>query len=171
MDKNNVFYPGSFSRFSFGEEEPKGFYEIHYNVNDFNCELYFIENESAPTYYTLDLATIEEDIKDISKYIAKMKKKYDFLRIVANQNDNDTIQNVEMLKEYASKDKSVKIEVTNKRKSKSTDGRYDYILKRELDIEDTVKRFIKENYEENIPKDVIERIMSDDDEEEEDSED
>lgn len=159
IESNNVYYPGSFSRFSFGEEEEKGFFEVHYDLETLETELIFIENTLAPTYVTLDLDTIDKDIKDISKYINEMKSQYDYIRIIAENVSNDEELNVEMLKEYSIKDKSLKVEVKNRIRKNEEDSQYDYISKRELDIQHTIQRFIKEKNNENIDIEFIENVI------------
>ena len=53
---DNVFYVGSFNRWCFGEEEPKGFYMIHKYDDDYEDENYeceFIENDLTDTFKTI----------------------------------------------------------------------------------------------------------------------
>ena len=53
---DTVFYVGSFNRWCFGEEDPKVFYTIEKNINEYDEEEYncdFIENDLTDTFKTI----------------------------------------------------------------------------------------------------------------------
>ena len=105
--KDKIFYTGSFSRFAHGEEEPKGFLKVMYNINTMESEVEFIENEFAPTYKTIYLThgtTSEEQLAEIES----AKSQYDFVRI-SNKGDFE-LSDLKVLKEAVS-DKNLKVNI------------------------------------------------------------
>lgn len=87
MREGNVLYTGSFSRFNFGEEEPKGFYLIEYDRRTGESKVTFVENKLAPRYK--DIEIIERDEKDVPKTIDRIRnfcKENDFVRVIPKLN-------------------------------------------------------------------------------------
>jgi hypothetical protein len=74
---DTVFYVGSFNRWCFGEEEPKGFYIIEKNIDkdnevDYNCE--FIENDLAEVFKTISFGYDNAIFKDQEIMETKLKQ-------------------------------------------------------------------------------------------------
>lgn len=93
----NIIYPGSFSRSSFGEEEPKGFYIFEYDENKHVViKKEFIENKLAPKYkdvFSEDLQNLEID--DLMKTLRKYSEENFKIRIVINTQVSESfIQNI-----------------------------------------------------------------------------
>lgn len=172
MEEDNVFYPGSYSRFAFGEEDCKGYYMVEYDTEILDTELTFIENELAPTYVTVDLDTIQGDIVDITSTLKELEEDYDYVRIIGIDTNHDGENaNLEFLKEYQSKDKNLKVQIHNKHHhGNDVDKQHEYIIKRELSLENTIQRFIKEEKGKDVDLDIIKRAVLEDDSEEEDEE-
>jgi hypothetical protein len=64
---DTVFYVGSFNRWCFGEEEPKGFYIIEKNIDEYDEVDYdfdFIENDLAEVYKTISFGYENSIFKD-----------------------------------------------------------------------------------------------------------
>lgn len=81
MRKNNCLYPGSFSRDSFGEEEPKGFIIVEYDENKKKIiKEEFIENKNAPIYKTINARDVPDE--NIGVFILNGLKTCSRLRIV-----------------------------------------------------------------------------------------
>lgn len=81
-----IIAPGSFSRLSHGEEEPKGLVDIHLQTNhEFQAK--FIENKLATIYKTVDVTglNLEESLKRIYFKIKDIPS-YSYVRIVCEQN-------------------------------------------------------------------------------------
>lgn len=138
--KNKIEYIGSFSRFCFGEEKPKGFLEYFYQPKTHNCRTIFIENEDAPKYVTFNINDIEADnLEEKMSIINKLKKEYDHVRIIANdieQKDALTIKNL------LNEDEKVKIEVKCNDLEDKIDKKYMFIINREYDIPTTIQKYI-----------------------------
>lgn len=65
----NFYYTGSFSRWKFGEEEPKGFLISETNIETKEHTIEFIENKLAPTYETANFEDIiGNNLKDQSLF-------------------------------------------------------------------------------------------------------
>ncbi|HAG04748.1 MAG TPA: hypothetical protein DCG28_04830, partial [Lachnospiraceae bacterium] len=90
--KNKIFYVGSYSRWRFGEEEPKGFYHITYDSSKNKYNQVFIENQLAKTYITYTFGYDSKVINsenDIIEELTKLDKlnefkKYDYIRYIFN---------------------------------------------------------------------------------------
>ena len=88
--KERLFYVGSFTRWIFGEEEPKGFMMTAYTPETSKFEVEFIENKLAPLYNTMVIdyssSFYRNDEKQQIDYILTLVKKLkvDKLRIIFN---------------------------------------------------------------------------------------
>ena len=158
--KDKVYYCGSFSRFSFADKEDKGF--LVFNINKENPENYegtFYENEDAPTYKVInidDISNLDNEAK--LKLINKTKKEYDFVKIKANKNNNETL---DIIKNITSEDPSIKMEIKNVSvEDNKIDEKYLFILRREYDIYNTIKKFIEIKYNKNISLEKIKSIIN-----------
>ena len=106
------YYNGSPIRWNFGEEEPKGFQIVLY---DMDSRYYYIHKEIIHSfkYNTISIDNmIQCDPQEIINYISDLREKegidYIRLRCVANQ---DTQNTLELLKEYYRLDKTVKFKL------------------------------------------------------------
>lgn len=88
MQKGNCIYPGSYSRDSFGEDEPKGCLFIKYDET-LHCinEKKFIENKNAPIYKTINAKDIPDE--NIGIFINEELKTCYKLRIVIDSDINE----------------------------------------------------------------------------------
>lgn len=160
MDKGNVYYTGSPSRYGFGEEEAKGFYEIFYDFDteEPSCQINFIENENAPTYVTVNLDDLPEDIVEKTKIINDYKEDYDYIRIKSTKSvDND--KDLEMLKKFSETDSSLKVEVI-KKINNNENIEYEFVTKREYDIPTTIQKYIGIKYSTTLDLEVINDVLS-----------
>jgi len=89
MRKKNCQYVGSFSRDSFGEEEPKGVLMIEYDeIKRKIIKETFIENKNAPKLNTFNAKDIHED--KVFEDIEKLFKTSDKVRIVIDSDITET---------------------------------------------------------------------------------
>lgn len=88
----NIYYPGSFSRDSFGEEEEKGFYVIDYENNKIKKKE-FIINKDAPKYISINIEEIPENLKEMLIFLRKYSENNDYVRIVIDKEISDELQN------------------------------------------------------------------------------
>lgn len=170
---NEIFYVGSFSRFCFGEEEPKGFYEISTDGKkyDFN----FIENLVAKKYITKRYGykdKIFQSEENLIKEINSIEKKkevanIDYLRLIFNipEDYENSEFAINMIHEKFKFCNDIKIEIVNgyiekkrqanKEQVKEIFKNYDIIFEKDAPIEDKLSYYIKEkNKKEKSPEEI-----------------
>lgn len=168
---NKIFSISSFSRWKFGEEGRKGFYEITCNTDKKEYKAEFIENTMADSYKTISFgydnkifkndSDLQQSLNEMDAYINRDIS--DHVRFVFNI--PNTIENPEStmnyLKErYKFKD-NIKLEIVHgyieeKRKQqkeqvKTDNEKYAFIFDRNLEMEDKISRFISIEYNKDIP--------------------
>jgi len=161
----NVFYGGNFSAYGYGDRSRKGFnvYEIDSETGAWTIEYH--ENTRSPKYDVIsvkdlfkaqDLSTIS--LEDLKIIFNEQVSKTDNLRIDLAGLSEDKIK---IFKEMYKENNKVKIEVKQKKaflKEETEPAIYDkygYILKRELPLDETVKRFVKEEYDTELSLEKI----------------
>lgn len=175
---DNVFYVGSFSRYKFGEEEDKGFYEISTDGEIY--ENNFIHNTSTQTYvqiaYSFKSKIFNQDInlpEELKLIINKKNKSgIDKLKIIFNIPDeypnseffinvvNDIFRDlddfkIEITNGYITTKRNV-----NKELLKDMIDKYHYVFEKNVPIEDTISSFIKDKYNKDISSDKIKKYFN-----------
>lgn len=158
MDKNNVFYCGSFSRFAYGEEEEKGFYEILYDVKSLNVELNFIENTLAPTYITIDVSKLPKNMEKRMKYINDFKNKYDYVRIKTTENSDNEAE-LKLLQEMSNNDETFKVDIIHK-EEEIVDHTYDFLLDDKMDMTQQIQKFAEVKFNEKISIKQVKEVIN-----------
>lgn len=159
--KNKIYYTGSYSRYSFDTPSEKGFMVFDIDDNDpSNFKMTFIENTAAPTYAVLDIDKLNlEGVDDHVKYIKELADKYDYVKIKTGNKAN-----LDIARALTEKDSSIKVQSVNKEKETIKVGpKYEYILKKELPLNETIRKFITEEYDKDIDIDFISKVISEDD--------
>jgi hypothetical protein len=170
QSQENVFYGGSFTAWGYGDRSKKGFsiYTIDNESNKWTYET--IDNEQAPSYTVTSIKKLfkDEDInnvllEDIQKKINEEADLTDNLRVDLSGLTDDRIK---IFKEVFKDNPKIKIEI-KKRKTmlkESTEpaiyDKYGYILKRELPIDETVKKFVLDEYETNIDLERVKELIA-----------
>ena len=158
---NKIYYTGSFSRFNFGESEDKGFYYVTFDPITKNTKLEFIKNTKAPEYVTINLNDLKGTLEEKLKGIEMLKEEYENIRIdvtESEQNSNETV--IEAIKNLT--DDSVKLKVNNSFKE-VYDSQYDFILKKELSLEETIKKYVQMTKNKNLDVQNIKKIITETD--------
>ena len=167
--EKDFYYTGSPIRYKFGEEEPKGFLILLYDL-DSRKYLMHLEQIESFRYDTISVDDILlSDPKEIIDYINNLKEKenIDYLRISISPNYSQ--ENTELLKNYFRnrQDIKFKIERTKKLEEQVIDkelelyDKYNYIFDPSLSEFEKLARFIndKEGYvivEANTIKNLLE---------------
>jgi hypothetical protein len=166
----NIYYSGSFTSWGYGDRSEKGFtaYEIDTETNKWKFK--YVNNEKAPRYDVISIRDLfkEGDLEkmateDIQRILNEEVLKTDNLRIDLAGLTKDKI---EILRKSFSGNSKVKIEVKEKKAmlKESTEpaiyDRYGYILKRELPLDETVKRFMQEDYKVEMTLEKIKELIS-----------
>lgn len=166
--KGKVFYCGSFTRWSFGEEKRKGFRTFQYSTKKKSYKVGFKENILAETYITMDLSELLEDeektIEEKIKIIEEMKeeKGIDHLRIRIGKTSD--ITNLSLLKKYFEDDNEVKITSENIQRSvEEEDNRieeeYSFIFNKEFSIVEIISRYLSKHDNIIIKDERIDEIL------------
>lgn len=165
---NKIYYPGSYTRWSYGERSEKGFTYFEYNLDNETYNVKFINNTLAPKYDVVavsDITVINEDVETFQKALDEMVEKTDNLRIDLAGLPEDKIK---ILKEYYKNNPKVKIEVKDSKKvmlkesveTKSKEfEKWHYITKRMLPLNETIKRYCKEELDKDISIETIDSIL------------
>lgn len=159
--KNKIYYTGSYSRYSFDTPSEKGFMVFDIDDDDpSKFKMTFIENTKAPTYAVLDIDKLNlEGVDDHVKYIKELSDKYDFVKIKTGNKAN-----LDIARALTEKDSSIKVQSVNKEKETiKVDPKYEYILKKELPLNETIRKFMNEEYDKDIDLDFISKVISEDD--------
>lgn len=159
--KDKIYYTGSYSRYSFDTPSEKGFMAFDIDDNDpSNFKMTFIENTAAPTYAVLDIDKLNlEGVDDHVKYIKELADKYDYVKIKTGNKAN-----LDIARALTEKDSSIKVQSVNKEKETiKVDPKYEYILKKELPLNETIRKFMTEEYDKDIDIDFISKVISEDD--------
>lgn len=176
---DRVFYIGSFSRWQFGEEERKGFYEIGCNIKKDEYKNKFIENTNAETYHTIyfgydndifkSIDNMEKKLNNIDKLINT--KAFDHLRFEFNIPEN--AENPEYMINYINEKykykNNIKVEIVHgyinqKRKHdkeniKKENEKYEILFDKNISIEDKISYFIKIEYNREIKTERISKYL------------
>ena len=159
--KDKIYYTGSYSRYSFDTPSEKGFMVFDIDDDDpSKFKMTFIENAKAPTYAVLDIDKLNlEGVDDHVKYIKELSDKYDFVKIKTGNKAN-----LDIARALTEKDSSIKVQSVNKEKETiKVDPKYEYILKKELPLNETIRKFMNEEYDKDIDLDFISKVISEDD--------
>lgn len=159
--KDKIYYTGSYSRYSFDTPSEKGFMLFDIDDDDpSKFKMTFIENTKAPTYAVLDIDKLNlEGVDDHVKYIKELSDKYDFVKIKTGNKAN-----LDIARALTEKDSSIKVQSVNKEKETiKVDPKYEYILKKELPLNETIRKFMNEEYDKDIDLDFISKVISEDD--------
>ena len=150
-----MYYNGSPIRWSFGEEWPKGFQIVLY---DMDSRKYYIYLEQIASF-RYDTITIDEllctDPKKVIEYIDNLKAKenIDYIRLKCKLTP-DLEPNMKIIQEYYRTNKTVKFKIdkvmTDEEKSiaeKNTDlyNKYNYVFDKSMSAYDILARYIMDN--------------------------
>lgn len=167
--KDRLYYVGSFTRWIYGEEEPKGFMMVAYTADTGKYEVEFIENKLAPIYNTMVIdynsSFYRNDENQQIEYILTMVKNLhlDRIRIIFNIPEDypNPILLTNLINDIFSKYRNIKILINNnsreQQKKKEMEDKiknlittYDFIFDKSISTEDKISRFIKLKYNKDI---------------------
>lgn len=154
-DMDKVFYTGSFERFSFADQEDKGYLLTRIDPETDETESVFYENENASTYNILNLSDYEfESTEDKLAFIEEEKNKCDYLKVIINKDES----NKDLLKGVLSSD--IKIESHNKLPEEVVDERFNFLIKKELPIDKSIAKYIELTTGEKVTTTSINKLIS-----------
>lgn len=166
---NKIFYPGSFTRWNYGERSEKGFTYFEYDTDSLTYDVKYIDNTEAPRYDVTSMSELGVDInntpiEDVSKMIREALEKTDNLKVDLSGLSEE---HQKILKETFKDNASIKIEVRSKKSMLKESAnaasqdfkKWQYITKRELPLNETIKKYCKEELDKEIDLDVIDNIL------------
>lgn len=162
--KNKYFYTSSFTRYKFGEEEPKGFLISETDLDTREYKVTFIENKLAPTFQTIlfEEAIGVNNLKD--KSLIEVRKK---LRELVDPKGEDKIRinvsdltsnEITLLQKAAKTLDNIELFIRSKKAEEilleeQEDDELDYVIhpeKYNMSYEDVIIKYAKDVNEENI---------------------
>lgn len=176
-DLDPLIYIGSYDRWTFGEEEDKGFLFIQYNTEDHSYFWKHIVNPFARKYQTIiinntlcvtpdDFANLYIDIQDLKKSDPEMKIRISY-QITADNEESSV--NFNEFRNMISSLKNVKVDIKdfvkkrNKAKQKErvaiSSGKYSYILEHPMDIKQNIHEFLLREKNIDISIETIDSII------------
>lgn len=179
---DKVFYVGSFSRWIFGEDEPKGFYELTCDISKGKYTQKFIENTFAQKYTTYTYGYDNHVMDDETSLLEELNKRdklidaenSDHVRYIFNIPENHPNPEfiINILNERYKFNDSVKVKLVNgyvekkrkinKEKLSSVMNEYPMIFDKSIKLEDKIIYFIKKRYEKDISLEDMKKYLYDD---------
>lgn len=152
-DENKFMYVGSFERFTFADQEPKGFLLTSADLEG-NLKVKFYENPDASTYKIIDIEDYDfETTEEKIQFIESEKKKYDYIKVIIDKEE----ENKDLLKSVLASD--IKVETHNKLPEEVADSRFDFLIKKELPIDKSIAKYIELTTGEKITTEVINKLI------------
>lgn len=176
--KDHMYYTGSFSRWCFGETEPKGFMTVAYNTDNSAYDVEFIENTYAQTYDTMIVDYNSDFYKDDPnqqlEYLISVVKTATstHLRVIFNIPDDYPKPSllINMINDIFNNLSGIKIVINNnaketqrkkeiEEKTKQLLNMYDFLFDKGITPEDKISRYINIKYNKNIPIEKMRDIL------------
>ena len=179
-NNNGFFYVGSFSRWKFGEDVPKGFYHISYNPEKDKYKERFIQNDLAKEYKTYTFGyndnvftNIETLDKRLTNWIQNIQKSDAYEHVKFRFNIPETCENPESYISYLNErfkyDDHIKVEITHgyieskkkreKQKIQEGNNKYSILFDKSYPIEDKVSYFISIEYAKELSKEKVDMYL------------
>jgi DNA repair exonuclease SbcCD nuclease subunit len=165
--REHLYYPGSFSRWRFGEEDPKGWYLCIYDMDSHKYINTFIENTLAPEYTTVSLELTEyyaEHPEKIEAVVKQLPAEHIRLQIIVGEVDSAFA--LKYLTDVYGKGSRVKLDIKNREKElldehenevmERLKDKYGFVFDDSLTLAEVIQKFIKAKKDKDTPLEVIE---------------
>ena len=175
---DSLYYIGSFDRWKFDEEEPKGFIYGSYNTQTSQYYIHRVENINAPKYISIyaasedtrlpiHFAKLKEQVKDIVKEDPDMKLRVVYLM---NNQDEEARENFLNFQKHFSNSRQIKVTLKDlykkeqKKKEKIRDDmisdKFNYIYSSDVTkIPSIIHQFIIDKNNQDVPLETIEKYV------------
>lgn len=165
---DKMLYVGSFSSWTFDDEEEKGFVILDYNRHKKVTNHYRVINEGCTKLISLDLELfIKEDIDKIVNNILNYKEEnlIDRLRLFINMNNISELEEekINILRKNFRHNKDIIFLVKGNNKilkERDTNKENEYIFDKSITIEEKISLFIKNIYNEDLTVEEIKEILN-----------
>ena len=160
-----IIYPGSFTSWNFDQISERGFLYGSIDTEKHTFQYKFINNPDAPKYANLDICDLgldlhNVDIDVIKACIEKEKEKVDFIKVNI---DKLPVEKKLIVKELFKNNSEITTDITTTdvltENTNKSYIKYEYLLKDNLSIEEAIKRFIKEEFGEDLDVKVIKDVI------------
>jgi DNA repair exonuclease SbcCD nuclease subunit len=166
--EEKVYYPGSFTRWSYGERGDRGFSVVDYDLESNTWKVEMINNTEAPEFNATSVKELAENLDELSAsdIVSLIKANIsgdNHLRVDLSGISNDKI---DIIKKALEENQNIKLEVREARTllRESSDSekfkKFEYITKRQLPLNKTIQRFCKEELSTDLTLEVIDAIIS-----------
>lgn len=176
---DKVFYVGSFTRWQYGEEKPKGFYHTIYDVNKDIYNQTFIENNLSKKYITYIYKISNSEFNLENELIDELNKRDklteaingDYVRYIFNISEDYSKPEfiINILNERYKFNNSVKVKIVNgyvEKKKKVNKERlnevlssYPMIFDKSVSLEDKIVYYIKKKQNRDISIDNVKKYL------------
>lgn len=176
-ENKSLYYTGSYDRWKFGEEEPKGFIYCEYDTETHNYYIHRVENILAKHYDTLiirdidyiepsSLATLKEiiDKKLTDEDNSEIKLQY-----LITEDNNEAHTNFNIFSKQFLTNPRIKISIkdilkkrSKKAKKEATQfetSKYNYIFEKSISIKEKIHQYILDKKGIDIPIEDIDNIL------------
>lgn len=154
-DKDKIMYVGSFERFSFKDQEDKGFLLTRVDPETNETEVLFYENPNASIYKIIDISKYNfKNTEEKVAFIENEKKNCDYLKVIIPKEE----ENKDILKGVLSSD--IKIESFNNIPEDVVDERFLFLIKRELPIDQSISKYISLTTGKTVSTETINKIIT-----------
>lgn len=164
-----IFYSGSFTRWNHVERSARGFTHFEYDTDAKTYNVEFVDNNLAPKFDEVAISNLvnldlNQDIKKIQTALEEAIAATDYLAIdISGLNK----ENKAIIKKLYGSNNHIKLEEKTKgsvlKESSAANAeefkKYHYITKRQLSLEETVKRFAEEDLKKTIEVDKIKEVL------------
>lgn len=175
-----VYYCGSYTRWCFGEEKPKGFYHLICSPEKMEYHHEFIENEFAPKYMTVAFDANEklyDSMDDLIDEVSRKDKEMERLGVEHTRyifNLPDDFKNDASLKQVLNEryrdNASVKVKIDNdssdikykadKEVLNEMKNKYGFIFDPNLSTEDKVSNFLNTEYQKEMSPEKVKHYLT-----------
>lgn len=167
---DKLYYVGSYTRWAFNEENPKGFLFTSYNTNTNQYYCKRIENFYAPKYDTISIDIGGSlSLEDYQKIINHIQHRLDTenennryrIKIFSYEDTPSDENIIELIRHTFLNEKRVKIVINNKKKIKEKKQKraennfqlekYNYLYEKSMTMAEKLQKFISDEYGKSIP--------------------
>lgn len=170
--RKHIYYVGSYSRWVYGQEEPKGFYICAFDTDTKRYATEFIENHNARLYDTIKvfMDTYNKPVEDLIKFARTFKKDNLRIQLIVESDARDYSYEISFLKEYYTGKQGYKLDIVDKREKllkEQTEEKvnrltteYNFLFDNSLPVETKIHKFIKRKYAKDVSEDIIRNLLN-----------
>lgn len=165
--KEKLYYCGSFSRWIFGEEKPKGYIQFSYDTDTKDYTVEYINNRLAREFKTIDINEIINDntikVQDKIKLIKEIKENSgsDMTKFKYTVTDNN--EENQIIKNYFSETSDIVI--ASKKETLRQDEsekelleEYSFIFNKEFSLSETISKYLEKKGQTMSPDRISELL-------------